>query len=273
MGRKTRRPTKPSKLKESISISNVDLEKYIEIPKKWLWTRLGETVFKVGDIDHKMPRDYPNGIPYLSTGNINQDGTLDFSNPKTISEKDYSNLSSKIKPIKNDIIFQRYGTIGRNVLVMTDNKFLVSYSYAIIKTIPIIMNEKFLFLFTLSPVVKSEIEKYIVQTTQANIGISSIERFFFPLCSIQEQEMIVKELEKSLSQIDNPEKTIESELKKSEALRQSILKKAFEGKLVSQDPNDEPAAELLKRIQSEKEKYLKAQKQQKKKGPKRVLQA
>jgi type I restriction enzyme S subunit len=55
-----------------------------------------------------------------------------------------------------------------------------------------------------------------------------------------------------LSVCDNLEKTIAKSLEKSEALRQSILKKAFEGKLVPQDPNDEPASELLKRIQAEK---------------------
>ncbi len=55
-----------------------------------------------------------------------------------------------------------------------------------------------------------------------------------------------------LSVLDENEKMIEVELIKSESLRQSILKKAFSGKLVLQDPNDEPASELLKRIAEEK---------------------
>lgn len=267
-GKKGRKLRKPSKPKEFPLITNQYVGDYSEIPSGWIWTRIGDVVYKVGDIDHKMPKDFPNGIPYLSTGNIKSDGTLDFSNVKTISEEDYLTLSSKIKPSKKDIIFPRYGTIGRNVLVSTDKKFLISYSCAIIKTIPKLLDEKFLYLYTLSPLIKSEIERYIVQTTQANIGISSIERFIIPLCSQDEQKVIVDELEKQISQIDNLEQTIKSALQKSEALRQSILKKAFEGKLVPQDPKDEPASKLLKRILAEKKKYLEEQKQQKKRKPK-----
>jgi type I restriction enzyme S subunit len=53
---------------------------------------------------------------------------------------------------------------------------------------------------------------------------------------------------------DKLEQAVEESLKKAESLRQSILKKAFEGKLVRQDPNDEPAEKLLQRIKEEKEK-------------------
>lgn len=266
-GKNGSKPRKPSILKGFPLITKKDISDFSEIPSCWIWTRIGEVVYKVGDIDHKMPKDFPNGIPYLSTGNIKSDGTLDFLNVKTISEEDYLALSGKIKPNKRDIIFPRYGTIGRNVLVNTDRKFLISYSCAIIKTIHRFLNEKFLYLYTLSPLIKSEIEKYTVQTTQANIGITSIEKFIIPLCSEGEQKVIVDELEKQFSQIDNLEQTIKSSLQKSEALRQSILKKAFEGKLVPQNFKDEPASELLKRIQAERKKYLEEQKQQKKRKP------
>jgi type I restriction enzyme S subunit len=101
-----------------------------------------------------------------------------------------------------------------------------------------------------------------------NINSGELSSLIIPLCSKDEQIKIADELESQFSVIDNLEKTIESGLLKSEALRQSILKKAFEGKLVPQDPNDEPASELLKRIQAEKKKYLEEQKQQKKRKPK-----
>lgn len=71
---------------------------------------------------------------------------------------------------------------------------------------------------------------------------------------LEEQHAIVTEIESRLSVCDKIEESIEQSLKQSEALRQSILKKAFEGKLVPQDPNDEPASKLLERIKAEKEK-------------------
>lgn len=74
----------------------------------------------------------------------------------------------------------------------------------------------------------------------------------FPLCSVEEQSAVVKALSETLSFVENLDNELDVQLAKSEALRQSILKKAFSGQLVPQDPNDEPASELLARIQAEK---------------------
>ena len=71
------------------------------------------------------------------------------------------------------------------------------------------------------------------------------------LPSLPEQEQIVAEIEQRFEKADILEKSIEDALESAEKLKQSILKKAFEGKLVPQDPNDEPASVLLERIKSE----------------------
>ncbi len=225
-----------------------------ELPEGWVVKTFSNVSTKIGDIDHKMPAKVSDGkYPYLSTSNITRENELDFKSAKLISEADFNRLSRKIIPEKGDIIFPRYGTIGRNVLVDTDRKFLISYSCAIIKVNTEVMNPKYLYYFSLSALTRKEIEKHIVETTQANVGISSIKVFKikYPVSKI-EQEIVVQEIESRLSICDKIEESIEQGLQQAEALRQSILKKAFEGKIVPQDPNDEPAHVLLERIKSER---------------------
>jgi type I restriction enzyme S subunit len=203
-----------------------------ELPEGWEWTTFQKVCIKIGDIDHKMPKQLEIGYPYVSTKDFTNDLKISFENAKYISEEDYLNLSRKIKPEKGDIIFPRYGTIGKNILVDFDKKFLVSYSCAVIKPNHDIVLSKYIYLFSLSPKVTDEIRKYVVETTQANIGIASIKSFVFPLPSMKEQHKVVEELESRLSVADKMEESIAQSLQQAEALRQSILKKAFSGELV-----------------------------------------
>ena len=207
-----------------------------ELPDGWEWKTFSDVCVRIGDIDHKMPKKTENGkYPYLSTKDITNNFKLSFDNVKLISEEDYLMLSRKIKPEKGDIIFPRYGTIGKNVLVDTDKKFLISYSCAIIKPNTNLINEKYIYLFSLSPKVTDEIRKYVVETTQANIGIGSIKSFVFPLAPLEDQHRVVQEIESRLSVADKMEQSIQESLQKAEALRQSILKKAFCGELVNKE--------------------------------------
>ena len=73
-----------------------------------------------------------------------------------------------------------------------------------------------------------------------------------PLCNEIEQEEVFRQIDQQYSIIDQLDQTIVNALQQAEALRQSILKKAFSGQLVPQDPNDEPASVLLERIRAEK---------------------
>ena len=82
-----------------------------------------------------------------------------------------------------------------------------------------------------------------------------IENYIIPIPStLEEQSKIIDEIESRLSVCDKIEESIEQGLQQAVALRQSILKKAFEGKLVPQDPSDEPANVLLERIKAERQK-------------------
>ena len=203
-----------------------------ELPKGWKWVTMNEVCNKIGDIDHKMPKHLDTGYPYVSTKDFTDDLKISFERAKYISEEDYLNLARKIRPERGDIIFPRYGTIGKNILVDFDKEFLVSYSCAVIKPNKDLVLSKYLYLYSLSPKITDEIRKYVVETTQANIGIASIKSFVFPLPTNEDQNKVVQEIESRLSVADKMEESITQSLQQAVGLRQSILKKAFEGKLI-----------------------------------------
>ena len=207
------------------------------LPEGWKWVTLGDVCNKIGDIDHKMPKQISSGYPYVSTKDFTDNLKISFDNVKYISKEDYLNLARKIRPEKGDIIFPRYGTIGKNILVDFDKEFLVSYSCAVVKPNHDLVLSKYVYLYTLSPKISEEIRKYTVETTQANVGIASIKSFVFPFPSLTEQQLIVDELESKLTVCDKIEETISQSLQQAETLKQSILKKAFEGKLVQNHVN------------------------------------
>lgn len=221
---------------------------------EWEEKTLEEITKKIGDVDHKMPKEVDSGIPYISPKDFFGINGIDLENAKKISISDYEILSKKIVPEKNDIIFPRYGTIGVLRYVDTDEKFLVSYSCAVIKTDNTKASSRYLYYYLLSPQIKSQIQKSIRQTTQANIGIQSIKDFKIKIGTLGEQKQIVKEIEKRFEVADEVERVIAENLDKAEQLKQSILKKAFVGKLVPQDPTDQPASELLAQIRTERKK-------------------
>ena len=111
-----------------------------------------------------------------------------------------------------------------------------------------------LFVYAVrSEAVKSQIAKITKGVAQQKVSLGRFANVSMPLPPLAEQKQIVALVEERLSQIDSAQKTIDAELIRSKRLRQSILKRAFEGKLVPQDPKDEPASVLLERIKASRE--------------------
>jgi len=114
------------------------------------------------------------------------------------------------------------------------------------------MNSSFVQMYFELCASNRRLEKLFTGTTIKHLTGEKLTRMAIPICSIDEQLQILLELESKFSEVDQLELTLATSLQQTEALRQSILKKAFSGQLVAQDPHDEPAAALLARIKAER---------------------
>lgn len=273
-------------------------EKSFELPAGWIWTRWDSIALKIGDIDHKMPQQEKNGYPYVSPRDFLSNNGIDLKGAKKISETDFLKLAKKIQPQRGDIIYPRYGTIGDNRLVQTDEDFLASYSCCVIKTMQGYVDPNYQFIFSISPLVKEQASKAENKTTQPNVGIKSIQNFVVPLPPLEEQKRIVAKVDELMALCDKLEEEQTNSLKTHQLLvktlletltqakdanelqaawqrmsthfdtlfctedsidqlKQTILQLAVMGKLVKQNPNDEPASVLLEKIANEKENLIK----------------
>ena len=124
---------------------------------------------------------------------------------------------------------------------------------------PDVLNS-FVFYFLMRSSQNGYLERYFTGTTIKHLTGRKLRMLEFPLPALKKQQQIVCEIERHFSIADEVDQTIEKCLKEASQLRQSILKRAFEGKLIPQDPNDEPAGKLLERIKAEKGKLKTEQK-------------
>lgn len=192
-----------------------DLEPVLEaeipftLPINWIWVKWNDISLQIQDVDHRMPTACSEGIPYISPRDFGPNNKIHFDTAKKISKADFDSLKTKIQPEKNDIIFPRYGTIGENRFIETDIEFLASYSCTTIKTLTGFVNPKYTFYFSISPLVRSQIEKSINKTTQANVGLKSIQNYLFPLPPLAEQHRIVAKVDALMAFCD----ALESQLK------------------------------------------------------------
>jgi type I restriction enzyme S subunit len=236
--------------------SRADTAGLPELPKDWCWAWLGQLLAR-GEYGTSVKCNYgAEGPPVLRIPNIVK-GEIDLSDLKyatvaiEVSEEDGLQQGDLLVCRTNGSI----SLVGKAALVNSAYRpphafasYLLRFRFVESKAIP-----KWVYTFFTSHQGRRFIESHAASSAgQHNISLALLQTMPIPLPPLPEQEELTAEVERRLSIIEEVEAKVETNLRRAALLRQSILKLAFEGRLVPQDPTDEPADKLLERIRQER---------------------
>ena len=246
-----------AKYKEPVAPDVIELPK---LPKGWTWATVEQLSTKIQYGSSKKTDADSNGVPVLRMGNI-VDGKIVLNNLKYLP-KEHDEFPELLLN-KGDLLFNRTNSrelVGKTA-VYTGIPNPCSFASYLIRVRFHPRIDSMIVAYYINSVYGKDWILSVVsqQAGQANVNGTKLKLLAVPMPPEKEQQVLVEEVERHLFAADEVEKTITAELKRAEQLRQSILKKAFSGKLVSQDPNDEPASILLERIKAEKSQHTQRQ--------------
>ena len=224
--------------------SDDEIEAPFEIPESWEWVRLEDFVMAITDGDHQPPPQSKTGVPFLVISDVNT-GVINFSHARFVSEEYYNNLPAIRRAAKGDILFTVTGSYGITILVDTEQIFCFQRHIGLVKTISY---SEWITAVLQSDCVQKYCDKVATGTAQKTVSLGHLRDLVIPVPPLSEQKRIVNEIERWFTLIDELESNEGDLLKAIDKAKSKILDLAIHGKLVPQDPNDEPAIELLKRI-------------------------
>ena len=238
---KIKRSKKSAKTSDTPHYENVPFE----VPESWVWTTIEEICSKIGSGSTPRGSNYSaNGIPFFRSQNVYND-RLVYDDIKYISEEVHQKMKGT-EVLANDLLLNiTGGSLGRCAVVPADfNCGNVSQHVCIMRSV--LVEPEYFHVLVLS----SYFAKSMKITGSGREGLPkyNLEQMGFPLPPLTEQQRIVAEIEHWFALIDQIEQgkaDLQTIIKQTKS---KILDLAIHGKLVPQDPNDEPAIELLKRI-------------------------
>jgi type I restriction enzyme, S subunit len=232
-----------------------------ELPEGWCWATVGQLAstdkysLAIGPFGSNLKvEDYRDkGVPLIFVRNI-RSAVFDGPDTRYVTLDKAEELRAH-QIVGEDILITKMGDPPGDVCLYPKAMPRAIITADCIKwTLSPILSQKLFFVNAInSSLVKIQILGITKGVAQLKVSLGRFEGVCIPLPPLIEQEQIVAEVEQRLSIVTQLEATVEANLKRAERLRQSILKEAFAGRLVPQDPNDEPASVLLERIRKERD--------------------
>ena len=229
-----------------------------DLPDGWCWVSWGQVGLSQNGRPFPSKHYQGSGTKLLRPGNLHMDGQVRWTKKNTRYMPDrYLETASTLVVGSGELVINltaqslKDDFLGRVCITSRDEFCLLNQRLA--RLTPIVIPPRFMLWVFKSVVFRKFVSALNTGSLIQHMFTRQLDEFLFPLPPLPEQEAIVEIVDRQLSVIERLEAEIDSKLKKVQGLRQAILRHAFTGRLVPQNPNDEPASELLKRIAAERE--------------------
>ena len=238
------------------SVKCIEDEIPFEVPEGWSWARLNQ-IFNFIDYRGSTPTKISSGVPLITAKNV-KSGYIDYTVDDYISEDEYADRQQRGISCYGDILFTTEAPLGNAAIADLDKfsagqRLITFQHYGNQK----LNNTNFLY-FLLYDFFQNQLNANKTGSTVAGIKAAILKGLFLPVPPIEEQQRIAASCKNMFNMIEIVKNEQEDISKLISITKSKILDLAIRGKLVPQDPNDEPASVLLDRIQSEKEELIKA---------------
>ena len=181
---------------------------------------------------HRTPPEFENGIPYIGIGDIDYNGkTIRFKNARKVNPSVYEDHLQRYTLRDGDFVMGKIGTIGKPFRLPLPQNYTLSANVILIQPDAGKINPEYLFWQFSSPLITEQLMEGKNETSQPAFGIQKARLLQIKMCSPEVQDRIVYDIREKISVCEHIEQTVTLSLQQGEAMRQSILEDAFEGKL------------------------------------------
>ena len=235
---------RPRKSKTSASPSHY--QKLFQLPHNWEWIELGEFTYDLqyGTSEKSLSKG---DVSVLRMGNLTQIGTIDYSNLVYTCNKDDI---AKFELQEGDLLFNRTNSsewVGKTSLY--DGKIPAIYAGYLIRIRAIVIDPNFLCMYMCSQYYRDWcLQVKTDAVNQSNINAQKLSKLYCPIPPLKEQRRIVSIFNNIIAILTQIELSKSILISTITGIKSKILELAVQGKLVPQDPTDEPAADMLKRV-------------------------
>jgi type I restriction enzyme, S subunit len=250
-----------------------DIDSLPELPHGWVWA----TAEQLASAEDRAMTDGPFGSNlktehYTNTGprviRLQNIGSCEFIDEKAHISNDRFLKLKKHAVYSGDIVVRSLGLPSPTACMIPDwvGDAIVKADCFRYKVAEPFVNPKYVMHALNSPSTQKRTETLVHGVGRPRLNLNEVKSIPLPLPPFQEQTTIADEVESRFSIMDEVSSIIDANLKRIKALRRSILRRAFQGKLIPQDPNDEPAEKLLEKISQSASKSIQSKRKRKSNG-------